>query len=484
MKKKGRNTNILLTILVITVLFVTFVPYNGLNRGTCRDKCQLRGIDDEILTHNTYLIQGGKAIHTRGTNLTFMNVTVNVSLRNGETFSYSSPHAAVSNITEAITGNGSILDINNVTSIRNTSLFLYHDILQALGESEETNKTSTILKNESVRGTKLFFSTIHESHPNYTEIFNGTIVPVTEGEFFHETYGKPFEKTFLYGSLPLVNVTGDLSFSKGHNLLVYLNTTSKNTSRAILHEAMEVSNDCQIIPIDLANNASAATRLEEEFNVTIALDQQTGVSGFSETNTSSFFGLEGRTPALIFTYIGSDESSGLVWRKTLGIESAEDIRSYLRAFSKGLSKTGIGSNTYPILGITAENLKPDKRADIFVGIGTGFGEVSDYGMNVTFFNEAGAVIGEENETYSLTKKGNVLKGTVNVPEEGQNPKRLEVYIKVSSNGVELVKRASFEIEIEEEDEEEPWGVYLGIGVAIAILIIGMLLNRKYGKKGR
>lgn len=484
MKKKGGNPNILFTILVITVLFVTFLPDKGLKGINCRDKCQLREIDDKILPYNPHSIQGEEAIHSSRANLTFMNVTVNVSLRNGKTFSYSSPHAAISNITEAITGNGSILDISNATAIQNTSLFLYHDILQALEESEQNNETSTLLKNESVRGTKLFFSTIHESHPNYTEIFNGTIVPVTEGEFFHETYGKPFEKTFLYGSLPLVNVTGDLDFSKGHNLLVYLNTTSKNTSRAILHEVTKVSNDCQIIPIDLANNASAATRLEGEFNVTIALDQETGVSGFSETNTSFFFGLEGRTPALIFTYIGSDESSGLVWRKTLGIESDGDIRSYLRAFSKGLSKTGIGSNTYPILGITAENLKPDKRADIFVGIGTGFGGVSDYGMNITFFNEEGAVIGEKNETYSLTEKGNVLKGTVNVPEENQKPKRLEVYIKVSSTGVELVKQASFEIELEEEEEEEPWGVYLGIGVAIAILIIGVLLNRKYGKKGR
>lgn len=412
----------------------------------------------------------------------FLNASTNVTLVNNSTYLYSSPEEAMSNITaEIMDGPGSI--INTVTKVRRTSHYLYDDILTVLKENETQ---SSLGKKAAVPGHKVYFSMMSKNHPNYTTQYKSQIVPVTAKEYQEETYGTPFGSTFLYGTFPLSSTSKNIGFSKGHNLLVYLNTSRKTASRTVLNETEELQQDCDLTFIDIANNIEASKKLSTEYQPDIVLDNHTKIAE-KYNKSSSYFGVDGYSPAFVYVYLPSTDSSrALIWRKSLGFQSAKEILPYLEAFSKGFLKNNVGSNVYPILGINVENLEPNQDSDIYITLGTGFGEISSYEMKVSFYDQSGSVIGESNKTYSINKKTgeNVQKRIVAVPEKDQKPKKLEIFVKVTSHDVSLSKKKVFKIQLEEEEPGRPWGVYIGIALTIVILIAGILLNRKYGKKSR
>lgn len=487
-----KNMSLGSKIIVFTTIFlcITLLPYNREvnTKALINPNIESVPIAHKRASHPVERIQASNT-----TNLTFLNMTANITVDTpGKMLSFNSPYEAISNITAEITGENSPI-INNETFIRNTSFFLYHDVLQKLRENATTPNATiqdgniTLHQNASVPGHKLFFSRMTSLHPNFTSAYDGTIVPVNETEFTQEDYGSPYSKAFLYGSIPSVNLknTGSsFSLQPGHNLLVYFNSESKVTAQSILQKTKRLRDKVNILGLDMNNNGTITKKLRDEVvpKFPIVLDNQTSVPNISTENTSSFFGLEKRSPALICIYKASKEKPGLIWRKNIGIESSEELRSYFESFTKALIGTGIGSNVRPILNINSEDLKPDKEAKILTSIGTGFDKVTDYNMSIKILNKEEKVIKtRELQKIDILKKGSVLEGTVVLPEKDKKPNTMIVNVEITSNGVTLSKREEFGIKLEEE-EETPWGVYTGIGVTIAILIIGILLNRKYGGK--
>lgn len=480
-------------ILITIFLCITPLPY----KRRINTKAPTNPHIESVPTAHKRVAHTVERMQTSNTtNLTFLNMTANISVKTpGRMLKipFSSPYEAISNITAEIKSENSPI-ITNETLIRNTSFFLYHDILQKLRENATTPNATiqdgniTLHQNASVPGHKLFFSRMTSTHPNFTTTYDGMIVPVNETEFTQEDYGSPYSKTFLYGSMPSMNLKNtDASFSlqPGHNLLVYFNSKSKVTAQSILQKTKRLRGMVNILGLDMNNNGTKTRGLRDEVapKFPTVLDDQTSVPNISTENSSSFFGLKDRTPALIHIYKPSSEQPGLIWRKSIGIESSEDLRSYFESFTKALIETGIGSNVRPILNINSVNLKPDKEAKILTSLGTGFDEVTDYTMNVTILNKEKKVIQTRTlQKIDILKRGSVLEGTVVLPEKDKKPKTMIVNVEITSNGVSLSERREFGIKLESE-EEPPWGVYTGIGITIAILIIGILLNRKYrGKK--
>lgn len=483
------------TIGLTLLLCFTLMPYGRVgrinpNRSSLKvtsygvstySKKQRNNVRNLRLSYNSY--------NTK--NLTFLNMTVNITLKNGSKLMFSSPSEAISNITSEITNESRSL-IPNITFIQNTSCFLYHDILGKLEKNEtRINETIgdniTLSQNKSVPGYKLFFSNMRKWHQNYTSSY-GPLIPVNAKEYLEGTYGEQYTKTFLYGSIPLPNVTSidnevinDNYFTGKENLLIYLNSSNKALSRNTLQTAKKVKNatDANIIAIDINENATYLRNLQEGLNITfpIALDSNTSLPGLCVNNTSSVFGISGETPLLSFLHVPEGNTKGLIWRKSIGWENAEKTIAYIEAFTKGVENK-VGTNVYPVLGISAENVEPDKEADIFVNLGEGNGEISTKEMKYTFFDKNGKIIGTRNQTREMIKSGSTLKRSIDVPEKKESPKKLTVIVHVKSHGTSLWKKNSFEIELEKKEEETPWGVYAGITIAIILLIIGVLLNRK------
>lgn len=496
------NGKLLTAISLTLLLFFTLVPYGRVD-GNVPNRSDIKVTSENVSSLSKKQRDTlGKMVlpysSNNITNLTFLNMTVNTTLKNGSKFMFSSPNEAILNITAEITNENESL-IPNITFIQNTSCFLYHDIIRKLEENEtRTNETIregniTLSQNKSVPGYKLFFSKMRDSHPNFTTLYNGSLVPVNAKEYLDRTYGEQYSKTFLYGSIPLPNVTSidnetknATYFTGNENLLLYINSSNKEITQNILQTAKKVkkATDANILAIDTNNNETLLQDLQDDLNISfpMALDSNTSLPGLCTNNTSSVFGTRGGFPLLIFLHAPKESGSGLIWRKAIGWESSDKIIAYIEAFTKGIEnkENKIGTNVYPIWGISAENLEPGKIANITVNLGEGTGKIKAK-MNYTFFDKNEKVILKRSNR-SVTRRDSKLKGSIIVPEKEKGPKKLTVTVHVKSHGVSLWRTKSFTIELEKKEKEKPWGVYAGITIAFIILIIGVLLNRKMGKE--
>ncbi|MCD6490721.1 MAG: hypothetical protein J7K59_00305 [Candidatus Korarchaeota archaeon] len=392
---------------------------------------------------------------------------VNVTLENGSRLAFKTPDAAMLELYTYIkTGALELSDINK------TEFVLFHDYIA--NSSENT-------MSQPIEGYEVFFSEIENSQSyNYT----GKIVAVNSDEFYKNTYGIPFTKTFLYGKVKLP--TGKLSNGTAINsdsfleydqlLVVYLDSNDAMITQTLAEELQKLVEEQKNIIgliIDISNNATSLVSLFNSSNILLANNNEIELNGVNDSFTK-FFGCPKRTPAQLYI----DVESCILWRKSIGLESYDTMAGYLSVWDLG----PVGLAAYPILKIETGDLIVGDENKLTIVLGDGFGNISFVEIGIELIDKHGQNIN------TLIKNASVVSSRVFevsfIIDNGTAVLRLNITVEMDFDLSYGLYDVSFNLIVPEENlGGAPLADLTPIILAVAAaLVIGIIIYRRVKKE--
>ncbi len=380
---------------------------------------------------------------------------VKIRFKNGSVINYTSIDTAIIAIYREVMSNK--LSLNDIV---NVSMLTFSNYLKL-----KDNVTSIDNYTEYLPGYKLFFSEL--SNPAKYN-YSGKFVAVSGEEFLYNVYGERLTKCVLYGklnSLEVRDVYSSRIIPEENKLTIisYVNASDKSTFREVINELNRTAYsyvDLKVIVVDISNTLNSSSEIVAKYpSIYFSNNINTSIG----ENTSGSFESFGfiATPAYVYVL-----GNLLVVRKTIGFESSEIINQFVKTILLG----DRGLFAYIVSYISANNLVAGKKAEIYIRITEGVGNVT---VNVGY-----EVLDKNNNTLLTETLTRVIQEStwIDFKIDLSNDSR-SVIIRVSiyrNNSIENYISESYEIKIIETkgaEEGFPWDLVVGITILLIFIII-------------